>query len=79
MQKVIRLKYGELFCGPGGMGLGAKQATVSHNGIIYKTEHKWASDYDKDSCLTYKRNVSAKVLHKNVKDLNIRSILYSFL
>ena len=54
--------------------MGAKQATVSHNGIIYKTEHKWASDYDKDSCLTYKRNVSAKVLHKNVKDLNIRSL-----
>ena len=73
-KKIVKLKYGELFCGPGGMGLGAKKAKVFHNNITYKIEHKWASDYDKDSCLSYQHNVSPHVLHQNVRSLNFKSL-----
>lgn len=76
MKKIIKLKYGELFCGPGGMGLGAKKTIVKYNQNTYRIKHQWASDYDKDSCLTYKHNVSSKgkVFHKDVKNLDIKSL-----
>lgn len=54
MAKIFKL--GELFSGPGGLGLGAKLAKVNHANI----EHAWASDYDKDSCETYSYNISDK-------------------
>ena len=73
-KRIIKLKYGELFCGPGGMGLGAKKAKVIHNGSIYKIEHEWASDYDKNSCSTYKHNVSPYVIHQNIRSLDFKSL-----
>ena len=76
MKRKIKLKYGELFCGPGGMGLGAKTASVKDKGHIYTIKHKWACDLDHDSCLTYKRNVSpsSPVLNQDVQTLDIESL-----
>ena len=73
MKKMIQLKYGELFCGPGGMGLGAKTAGVEDKGHIYKIRHEWACDFDHDSCLTYRRNVSpsSPVLNQDVRSLDM--------
>lgn len=48
-------RLGELFCGPGGLAYGALN---SHsNDGEYNVEHVWATDYDKDSCETYTRNI----------------------
>ena len=44
------IRLGELFCGPGGIGLGATLACV--NGL--KFDHIWATDYDKDTCKTWR-------------------------
>ena len=55
-------------------GFRRKKAKVFHNGITYSIEHRWASDYDKDSCLTYKHNVSPSVLHQNVSTLDISAL-----
>lgn len=44
---------GELFCGPGGLAWGAINADVPG----YKIKHAWATDYDKDTCKTYIRNI----------------------
>ena len=76
MKKTIQLKYGELFCGPGGMGLGAKTARVEDKGHIYKIRHEWACDSDHDSCLTYKRNVSplSLVLNQDVRSLDMSAL-----
>lgn len=49
--KVFRL--GELFCGPGGIAVGASLAEA--NG--YKIEHAWATDYHPDTCNTYRMNI----------------------
>ncbi len=54
----MKFKLAELFCGPGGMGYGAGLTNVSGSSI----EHAWASDYDIDSCNTYKRNIKTKAI-----------------
>lgn len=53
----MHFKLGELFCGPGGLGLGAEWAKVEGAHI----SHLWATDYDRDSCHTYQKNLSPKV------------------
>ena len=71
-------KLGELFCGPGGLALGAKKASVTKNGTNYKVDHEWAVDYDEDSCETYRKNICPKnpnsVLCKDVRSLNVASL-----
>lgn len=50
---------GELFSGPGGMSLGAEQAFIIHpeTGEEFKIKHRWANDYDADSCKTFGLNI----------------------
>ena len=74
MNRVVSLKYGELFCGPGGMGLGAKKAQVHHKKVVCKIQHKWAVDYDLDSCLTYQKNIGGRVLNQDIRSLKIKSL-----
>ncbi len=47
-------RMGELFCGPGGIALGAHNAADKHPGI--KIEHAWANDYDPTTADTYREN-----------------------
>lgn len=51
----MTFKLGELFCGPGGIALGATQASIENE--EYKIVHEWASDYDHDTCETYRYNI----------------------
>jgi len=54
----MNFKLGELFCGPGGIGLGAKNACVlAEDGTRFTISHAWANDYDKDTCETYRHNI----------------------
>lgn len=48
---------GELFCGPGGLALGATQASFVHNGANFGIRHAWANDIDEDACNTFRRNI----------------------
>lgn len=49
---------GELFCGPGGLALGAKRAVITDScGEKYSIKHVWANDIDKSSCETYIHNI----------------------
>lgn len=57
MRKNTVFKLAELFCGPGGLGLGAVRARVVNGGKTYKIKPVWANDIDKDSCGTYARNI----------------------
>ena len=50
-------RLGELFCGPGGLALGAKKAKPAVNGSEWSIRHVWATDYDKDTCETYRMNI----------------------
>lgn len=53
----INYRLGELFCGPGGIALGAKNAKVRFNGSFASISHAWATDYDADTCDTYRKNI----------------------
>ena len=69
----MNYKLGELFCGPGGLSLAATTAKVDNEN--YKITHEWATDYDKDTCETYRLNICPKskatVVHKDVRKLNM--------
>jgi DNA (cytosine-5)-methyltransferase 1 len=50
-----KIKLGELFCGPGGLAIGAHDA-AKKIGVI-DLSHAWAVDSDQDTCKTYLKNV----------------------
>lgn len=51
-------KLGEMFCGPGGLALGALKASAkSATGEVFKIEHCWANDIDPSTCETYQKNI----------------------
>jgi DNA (cytosine-5)-methyltransferase 1 len=69
------LKYSELFCGPGGMSLGAKLASSKHPKI--NIEHLWATDSDENACRTYAHNLFGSEIHKSVIHSKVEKLDYS--
>lgn len=67
---------GELFCGPGGLAYGAKTAEIENR--EYRIIHKWANDYDRDTCDTYIFNICPdkpeSVICQDVRKLDIDSL-----
>jgi DNA (cytosine-5)-methyltransferase 1 len=53
----VEFRLGELFCGPGGIALGAKGAFVRNGEKAFSILHAWATDYHRDTCDTYIRNI----------------------
>ena len=70
----MEFKFGELFCGPGGLALGAALASVEKEGEPFSISHIWANDLDKDACETYRLNISPKfpssVICRDVRHLD---------
>lgn len=77
-KKKMIFDLGELFCGPGGLALGASRAKVETTDTVYSISHKWANDYDEDSCATYRRNICPgrpeTVIYDDVRKLNLLSL-----
>lgn len=71
-------RLGELFCGPGGLALGALRSHITQHGIEYGIKHTWATDYDNDTCRTYIRNICpnnpTSVICQDVRALNLKSL-----
>lgn len=71
-------KKGELFCGPGGLTLGAKEAQVVKDGEVFKVEHQWANDYDEATCNTFRHNICPdnpeSVIWGDVRELNVTEL-----
>lgn len=78
MVKKKTFKLGELFCGPGGLARGAFESKISKNGTVYKLSHAWASDYNRDSCNTFRNNIANgspnSVVCENVHNLKIKEL-----
>lgn len=77
MESIVKeFRLGELFCGPGGLALGATSAKIEDP--EYKIVHKWANDYDQDTCNTYTRNICPadpeSVICGDVRKLNIETL-----
>ena len=71
-------RKGELFSGPGGIALGAKNASVFLGNEEYKIQHVWANDFDHDSCETFRLNITPdnpqSVIEGKVEDLNLEDL-----
>ena len=72
-------KLGELFCGPGGIAVGALSSKVLNDeGDLFSISHGWANDYDKDTCETYTKNICPdspqSVICKDVRKLDINKL-----
>jgi DNA (cytosine-5)-methyltransferase 1 len=73
--KKITFKLGELFCGPGGIALGASNSIIKNKDTEFSIHHTWANDYHEDTCKTYKHNFpDVEVICGDVKKLNIKSL-----
>lgn len=74
--EVKEFRLGELFCGPGGLALGATTAKIANPD--YRIVHKWANDYDLDTCNTYRRNICPddreSVICGDVRKLDIEQL-----
>lgn len=69
------LTVGEMFSGPGGLGIALTRARSSH----YCFTHLWATDYDADTSRTYKENVfkhspQASFFLTDIRNLDIDSL-----
>lgn len=71
-------RKGELFCGPGGLTLGARAAGFIKDDEEYKVEHEWANDYDEDTCKTFRHNICPdnpeSIIHGDVKELDVTTL-----
>ena len=72
-------KIGELFCGPGGIALGAEIANQTiKNFTKSKFSHAWAVDYHKNTVDTYLKNIngttSSSVICEDVRKLTIKEL-----
>ena len=70
---IKKFRLGELFCGPGGLALGAIQASISDPD--YRIVHEWANDYDLDTCNTYRRNICPNDREKDMDSRRWNSFL----
>lgn len=74
-----KLRVGELYCGPGGLAVGASQASIKVENKKIGFEHVWASDYDPDTCQTYSLNTrrhspNVQVICSDVHDLDVEKL-----
>ena len=78
MSRVVNFRLGELFCGPGGIALGATKAKFSKEDTTYKISHVWSTDYDKDTCETYRKNLCSddvkSVICADIRNLDLRKL-----
>lgn len=69
-------RLGELFCGPGGIARGAITAHIADPD--YRIVHKWATDYDRDTCNTYKHNICLgadnSVICRDIRKLDLTEL-----
>lgn len=67
----FKYRLGELFCGPGGIALGAHLAAAVVPNV--RVTHSWASDYDRSTADTYVRNIPG-ASHRTVHVQDVRTL-----
>jgi DNA (cytosine-5)-methyltransferase 1 len=56
-EKKRTFTVGEMYSGPGGIGTALSKTRLHSRGLDFSFEHVWATDYDPDTCRTYKNNL----------------------
>lgn len=77
-KKTYTFRLGEFFSGPGGLALAAKLANVKTKSQTYCIKPVWATDYDYDSCETYRSNICPgnpeSVICADIRKLNFEKL-----
>jgi len=81
-RKSPTISIAEMYCGPGGIALGANLSRVWQGDRCFRFQHAWATDYDPDTCRTYTNNILKDNSHGNVfcsdvRDLDITSLAHA--
>ena len=70
-------RLGELFCGAGGLALGAKDSRVTNSSTDFTITPVWANDYCADACETYRKNIGLEhVICSDIADLDMNKLSY---
>lgn len=77
--KTPTFDLGEMYCGPGGLAVGAARSNVAIRGKSISFRHVFATDYDRDTCDTYELNIRPhsprlKVICEDVRKLPISQL-----
>ncbi len=75
-QKISKsYRFGELFAGAGGIGLGAKLSKLKTYSGLISIQHVWANDFESDACKTYEANLvhgqQTRVICEDVRKLDL--------
>jgi DNA (cytosine-5)-methyltransferase 1 len=75
----MKFRKGELFCGPGGLSLGASIPRVKNElDEEFFVEHTWSNDFDENTCRTFIHNICPdnpeSVICEDVRKLDISSL-----
>lgn len=74
----MNFRLGELFCGPGGIAIGARDSAFLYEEEQWSISHEWANDFDKDTCQTYANNICpdnpTSVFCEDVRKLDIDNL-----
>jgi DNA (cytosine-5)-methyltransferase 1 len=70
---------GEMYSGPGGIGTALSNTRLQSRGLDLSFEHVWATDYDPDTCRTYKNNLhkgnpNALSICDDIRNVNIQEL-----
>lgn len=75
----MNFRLGELFCGPGGLAVGAAKAHFNFNNEEWGIKHAWATDYDKSTCETYINNICKgsreSVICEDIRKLDLHKLV----
>ena len=79
VKKDIGFSIGEMYCGPGGIGIAAHKSEVRKGGKRYGFNHSWATDYHKETCRTYAKNIfgdedNPNVIWNDIRKMNIKDL-----
>ena len=70
---------GEMYSGPGGIGTALSKTSLKNKSYDFSFEHSWATDYDPDTCKTYKNNLlkdnpDAISICSDIKDVDLQGL-----
>lgn len=78
-EKKRSFTVGEMYSGPGGIGLALNNTRLKAKGFDFAFRHSWATDYDKDTCRTYQENVlknhpGSRSICADIRDLDLSEL-----
>lgn len=72
----VEFRLGELFCGPGGIAVGATTSRIANKD--YSIIHQWANDFDATTCETYRHNICPNhpetVYQEDIRELDMSKL-----